>query len=147
MKQIYKLPIYVGIILKDNNHVLLVQRHNTDWMPQYWNFPEGLLEESETLIAAAQREIYKEVGVIVEKDHLILTQVLHVHANAFNTQNIMGVYFMATAWKDNPINKEPHRHAAVSWFDIQKLPTNITEQALLALESVLQGKKYNEHGW
>ena len=44
MKNIFKLPAYVGIILKNNNQILLVQRHNTDWASGYWNFPGGLLE-------------------------------------------------------------------------------------------------------
>ena len=31
MKQMYKLPAYVGIILQKDNQVLLVKRTNTDW--------------------------------------------------------------------------------------------------------------------
>lgn len=52
----FKLPAYVGIILKKDDQVLLVKRANTDWASGYWNFPGGLLEESETLINAAISE-------------------------------------------------------------------------------------------
>ena len=39
-------PAYVGIILKKDNQVLMVKRHNTDWAQGFWNFPGGLLEVS-----------------------------------------------------------------------------------------------------
>ena len=62
MTKKYTLPAYVGIILKNDNQILLVQRHNTYWMSGYWNFPGGLLEDKETLIQAAAREIYEEIN-------------------------------------------------------------------------------------
>ena len=76
MKNIFKLPVYVGIILKDHNDILLVQRHNTDWMSGHWNFPGGLLEENETLTTAAARETLEEVGVVVDpSDYIRMTNV------------------------------------------------------------------------
>lgn len=147
MKNILKLPTYVGIILKDENDILLVQRHNTDWMSGHWNFPGGLLEENETLVAAAARETLEEVGVVVNPSDFTLAQVLHVRANEKNTQDILGIYFMAEVWQGTPTNKEPHRHNAVAWFAMDDLPAHITEHALLAIESIKTGKKYSEHGW
>src|SRR5437660_248731 len=110
MKTILTLPAYVGIILKDNDKILLVQRHNTDWMSGYWNFPGGLLEENETLAAAAAREIYEEVDITVNPTDFTLTHVLHVRANAKNTKDILGFYFMTETWQGTPINKEPDKH-------------------------------------
>jgi 8-oxo-dGTP diphosphatase len=147
MKNIFKLPAYVGIILKDNNNLLLVQRHNTDWASGCWNFPGGLLEENETLTTAAARETAEEVGVTVKPSDFTLAHVLHVHAHNTNTQDILGFYFMAQSWKDTPVNNEPHRHSAIGWFDINDLPSNITEHALLAIQSIKTGKKYSENGW
>jgi len=147
MKNILKLSTYVGIILKKNNQILLVQRHNTDWMSGYWNFPGGLLEENETLTAAAAREAYEEIGVTIDPFSFTLAHVLHVHANAKNTQDIIGIYFITQLWKGTPYNKEPHRHSNAQWFDINTLPEHITEHALLALQSITVDKKYSEHGW
>lgn len=147
MKNIYKLPAYVGIILKKENHILLVQRHNTDWACGHWNFPGGLLEENETLTAAAARETLEEVGVVVNPSDFSLVQVLHVHANNKNTQDIIGIYFMTEIWQGTPTNKEPHRHSNVAWFNLGTLPQDITEHALLAIESIKTNKKYSENGW
>jgi 8-oxo-dGTP diphosphatase len=147
MKIIFKLPTYVGIILKDNDKILLVQRHNTNWMSGYWNFPGGLLEENETLTTAAARETFEEVDVIVDPSDFVLAQVLHVRANDKNTQDILGLYFIAQSWKGMPINKEPHRHSDAQWFAINELPQHITEHALLAIDSIKTGRKYSENGW
>jgi ADP-ribose pyrophosphatase YjhB (NUDIX family) len=147
MKNIYKLPAYVGIVLKKENQILLVQRHNTDWACGYWNFPGGLLEENETLTAAAAREALEEVGVVVNPSDFSLVQVLHVRANDKNTQDIIGIYFMTTTWQGTPTNKEPHRHSNVAWFDSNALLQDITEHALLAIESTKTNKKYSENGW
>ena len=92
MKTILTLPAYVGIILKKENQIFLVQRHNTDWASGSWNFPGGLLEENETLTAAAAREAHEEIDVIVKPTDFNLAHVLHVHANEKNTQDIIGFY-------------------------------------------------------
>ena len=147
MKNIFKLPAYVGIILKQDNKIFLVQRHNTDWAAEYWNFPGGLLEENETLTKAAAREAHEEVDVVVHPTDFTLAHVLHVHANEKNTQDIIGFYFMTEKWQGMPINKEPHRHRDAQWFDINNLPQNITEHALLAIDSIKTNKKYSENGW
>ena len=147
MKNIFKLPAYVGIILKQDNKVFLVQRHNTDWASGSWNFPGGLLEKNETLATAAARETSEEVGVIVKPTDFELAHVLHVRANDKNTQDIIGFYFITNIWQGTPINKEPHRHRDAQWFDINNLPQNITEHALLAIDSIKTDKKYSENGW
>ena len=147
MKNIYKLPAYVGIILKKENHILLVQRHNTEWASGYWNFPGGLLEENETLTTAAARETLEEVGVTVDPSDFVFSHILHVRASNKNTQDIIGFYFIAEEWNGAIENKEPHRHSDVAWFDLNSLPADITEHALLAIESIKTQKKYFENGW
>jgi mutator protein MutT len=147
MKNIFTLPAYVGIILKNKNKILLVQRNNSDWMSDYWNFPGGLLEENETLTTAAVREIYEEVNANVNQTDFTLQHVLHVHKNEKNTKDIIGFYFMAETWQGTIINKEPDKHSNVQWFDINNLPDNITEHALLAIDSIKTNKKYSENGW
>lgn len=145
MKNIYKLPAYVGIILKKDNQVLLVKRLNTDWATGQWNFPGGLLEENETLINAAAREAREEVGTIISPNDLELVHVIHVKKNEQNAKDIFGFYFMTQNWHGNPINNEPHRHSEIGWFDINQLPKNITEHARQALDGLQSGIRYSEN--
>lgn len=140
----YKLPSYVGIILKKDNKVLLVKRTNTDWASGYWNFPGGLLEEGETLINAAIREAQEEIAVIFNAKNMRLVQVLHVRKSATNTKDIFGFYFLAETWQGIPINNEPHRHSEIGWFDLNHLPDAITEHARLAIDGIKNNRIYSE---
>ena len=141
----HKLPAYVGIILKKDNQVLLIKRLNTDWASGQWNFPGGLLEENETLMNAAIREAQEEIGVTISPDDFELVHVLQVKANNKNTKDIFGFYFMAQSWHGTPINNEPHRHSEIGWFDMNNLPTNITEHALQALDGLKNNMRYSEN--
>ena len=141
----YKLPAYVGIILKKDNQVLLVKRTNTDWASGYWNFPGGLLEESETLAQAAAREAREEIGVILDPNNLQLVQVLHVRQSEKNTKDIFGFGFLAESWQGTPVNNEPHRHSEIAWFNVNDLPENTTEHALIAVDGIKSKRIYSEN--
>lgn len=132
----YKTPAYVGIILKKSNRVLLVKRTNTDWASGYWNFPGGLLEENETLVAAAAREALEEVGVTIDHNDLQLIHVMQARKTATHSKEILGFYFLATKWTGTAINNEPHRHSEINWVAIDNLPEQITEHALQAIDGL-----------
>lgn len=141
----YTLPAYVGIILKQDNQVLLVKRCNSDWASERWNFPGGLLEENETLLQAAVRETKEEIGVTVNPKDFSLVHVLHVHAGGTNTRTIIGFYFMATQWSGTPINNEPDKHSDIGWFDTDTLPATATQHARQALHGLLNQISYSEN--
>lgn len=75
----YTLPAYVGIILRQDNQILLVKRINTDWASERWNFPGGLLENGETLLQAAVRETKEETGVIVDPQNFTRLYVEYMY--------------------------------------------------------------------
>jgi mutator protein MutT len=145
MKNMYKLPAYVGIILKKENNVLLVKRTNTDWTSGQWNFPGGLFEENETLANAAAREAQEEVGVKIASNDLELVHVMHVQKTEQHAKEIFGFYFMTKSLHGTPINNEPHRHSEIGWFDINNLPENITSHALQALDGLKKNLRYSEN--
>jgi 8-oxo-dGTP diphosphatase len=145
MKNIFTLPAYVGIILKKDTRVLLVKRCNTDWAAECWNFPGGLLEENETLLFAAIRETEEELGIIVAARDFSLVHVLQVKKSETNTKDIIGFYFMAEKWEGVPVNNEPHKHSDIGWFEIDNLPSGVTEHAKLALHGLLNGVRYSEN--
>ena len=141
----YTLPAYVGIILKQNDQVLLVKRCNTDWASERWNFPGGLLEADETMVQAAIRETKEETGVTVDPTDFTLVHVLHVQAGGTNTRTIIGFYFMAEQWQGIPVNNEPDKHSDIGWFDIHNLPATATQHAQQALHGLLNNSTYSEN--
>lgn len=144
-RTMYTLPAYVGIILKQNNQVLLVKRANSDWASECWNFPGGLLEANETVLQAAVRETKEEIGVSIDPQDFSLVHVLHVHAGGTNTRTIIGFYFMAEKWQGTPINNEPEKHNDIGWFDLNNLPAHTTQHAGQALHGLLNCISYSEN--
>jgi len=147
MNNILHIPLYIGIILQKNNEIFLIQRANTNWMSGYWNFPGGLVEKDETIRQAACREAKEEIGVTIVPQDFTVAHVLHVHKNEINTQDIVGIYFKTHQWSGQAINAEPNKIIAADWFDLRKLPHNITEHALLAIDGLKEKNYYSEHGW
>lgn len=136
-------PAYVGIILHKNHEYFLVKRHNTDWAEGQWNFPGGLVEKGETILAAAAREAAEELNVVIKEDDLQLVHVLQVQASATNTRDIFGFYCLATRWEGTPTNNEPHRHSDARWFSVSQLPAQTTEHARQALHGLMSGFLYS----
>lgn len=132
-------PAYVGIILKKDQEYFLVKRHDTDWASGQWNFPGGLIEKGETILAAAVREAAEELNVVIQEDDLQLVHVLQVQASEINTRDIFGFYFLATRWEGTPVNHEPHRHSDAQWFSFCQLPTDTTEHARQAVYGFMYG--------
>jgi 8-oxo-dGTP diphosphatase len=140
----YTVPAYVGILLVKNNQILLVKRHNTDWAAGCWNFPGGLLEINESLVAAACRETREEVGVIVDPADFELVHVLDVKKSESNTKDILGFYFVSSKWQGQPLNNEPDRHSEIGWFGMDNLPDAITQHARHALDGFNTGLRYSQ---
>jgi len=64
-----KIPHYniaVGLILNDNNELLIALRPNESMLGGLWEFPGGKQKESESLKETTSRELKEELGIDVE---------------------------------------------------------------------------------
>ena len=74
----YKLPVFVAVIVQQEDQILLLKRQNTGWMDGSWGVPGGSLDPNETIAEAAARETYEEVGILINPEDLELVHVMHV---------------------------------------------------------------------
>ncbi|RJT21356.1 dihydroneopterin triphosphate diphosphatase [Buttiauxella izardii] len=67
----FKRPVSVLVVIfaKDTGRVLMLQRRDD---PEFWQSVTGSIEEGETALFAAQREVKEEVDIDVESEHLTL---------------------------------------------------------------------------
>lgn len=137
-----KLPIaVVAVIIKDNK-VLLLRRKNTEWMNWYWWVPWGRLNKWESMINWIIRELEEEVWIIVLKNDIIFTSIVH-------HKDIRGerIYFIAEIrnyiWKAK--NNEIEKSSGINWFEIENLPENITPQVKIALDVIKNKINYSEY--
>lgn len=57
--------VVIGVILDDQQAVLLAKRPDHKPFPGLWEFPGGKIEANETAVDALKRELHEELGIIV----------------------------------------------------------------------------------
>lgn len=60
-----RLRVAVGVI-EHRDRVLVAQRRPGQHLAGYWEFPGGKIEPGETLAGALQRELYEELGLVLD---------------------------------------------------------------------------------
>lgn len=65
-----KEKIYVGVVVKVNDEVLLCKRSVKGSLPGMWSVPAGSVEKGETTKEAAVREFHEETDIIISSDDL-----------------------------------------------------------------------------
>jgi len=58
--------VVAGLIIGDDQRILITQRRADQALPLHWEFPGGKVEPGEAPVAALARELREELGVTVE---------------------------------------------------------------------------------
>lgn len=133
------------VILRDGDKVLLSQRGGSYGYGR-WHAPSGKLDAGEPLTVGAARELWEETGVEVRPEHLRLVHVVH-HQQAPGSERI-GLFFLATTWRGEPVNREPEKCLDLRWWSVHELPDDIIEYPAAGLLGYLAGGgTLTEHGW
>jgi 8-oxo-dGTP diphosphatase len=61
-----QLHVAVGVVFNNKREILITQRAQHKHEGGLWEFPGGKLEKNETALVALKRELYEEVGIIVQ---------------------------------------------------------------------------------
>jgi 8-oxo-dGTP diphosphatase len=131
-------------LVVDDGRVLLARRAHAPWAGQ-WAGPGGFVEAGEHPIAAAEREVFEEVGLQVEVTAYLGTWVEHyADAPAPDDEIINVAYYLARLEGPGDITVDPAEVAEVGWFSFDKLPVGgppgTFESVIAAARAVLAGK-------
>ena len=123
-----------GVITRNNGMEVLLLLRKKSPEKNCWTIPGGSVEIGETLSSAISREAYEELGVKVDvvrllrvTDHIVVEEGVHWVSPAFELHITEG----------EPNNIEVDSHEKIQWFDIKKLPENITITTKKAIESLV----------
>jgi len=108
------INIVVAIIYNDDHDsVLLSKRRPGSNQAGLWELPGGKVNDGESDLSALKREIEEEVGLQIERAHVIM-QVIHEYAG--NTVKLQA--WVVSRWTGSPVGREAQ---AVEWIPLNNV--------------------------
>jgi 8-oxo-dGTP pyrophosphatase MutT (NUDIX family)/2'-5' RNA ligase len=107
--------------------------------PGAWDAIGGKPDEGETLLEALSREAREEAGI----EPLDLTAL-----GCFHDGERADAYYLATAWKGEPVNQEPSEHSELDWVPLHQAgrrPLTPTTRAAVARLAALLTSGHRLH--
>ena len=138
----HKLPIFSLVILRKNDHVLLLKRApNAAFAPNEYCMVGGAVEHLETFRQAIVREAKEEVGITINPENL---NFVHIFYKQTDGVELVVCAFECHIWEGEPTNIEPHKHTELLWADENTLPDNMLSAHRSALEYIKKNIHYSE---
>lgn len=104
----------------------------------------GHVDANESMKHAMCREAYEELGIKIKEEDLEFVCMIHKNSNGHIYYN---GYFKANNWIGNPVINEPDKNEELKWFNINKLPSNVVDDRVIAIQNYKSNIKYDEYGW
>ena len=108
------IKVVTGGILEKDGKFLLVQE-NQNICKGKWNVPAGGLDENESLMEGAKREIYEETGCKVE-----ITGILEIINEILEGVNVVCFFFDTKIISEN-IKADGEEISNVKWFTYEEI--------------------------
>jgi ADP-ribose pyrophosphatase YjhB (NUDIX family) len=131
------------LLLFREGHVLLLKRQNTGYEDGNYSVIAGHIEEGERASGGMIREAREEAGLEIARKDLRLCHIVHRKS----AEERVSFFFTVERWAGEPSNREPDKCSDLSWFKLSSLPGNMVPYVRQAIENVLCGEVYSEHGW
>jgi ADP-ribose pyrophosphatase YjhB (NUDIX family) len=138
----------VYLILLRNNKILMSRRFNTGFQDGNYSFPAGHLDSvDEPCKQAIAREAKEEINVEIDLEDLELVHVSHRMQIEPTNERRINLFFMARKWRGEPKIMEPDKCDDLSWFDIDKIPSNTIPYIRQVVNCIRNKTSYSEYGW
>lgn len=131
------------LILRRQDHVLLLLRANTGYCDGCYGLVSGHVEDGESATDAVIREAFEEAGILLSASDLKVIHVLHRQSDRFNVD----IFFECRSWQGTISNQEPQKCAGLEFHPLSNLPSNTVDYVVVVLQAVEKGISYSEQGW
>lgn len=126
----------VGVVLNDNNEILLQQRSDT----RTWGLPGGAIDPGEDPAETVVREVYEEAGIHVVPERILSVlsgdDYLHTYPDG-NQVAIMSITFQCR-WVSGTPKVNDNESLAVKFFPIDALPEAMIPRHRFRIETALK---------
>ena len=134
------------LVLMKDNKVLLLQRQNTGYNDGKYSVIAGHVEKGETFTDTIIREAKEEAGITLHRDKIKVAHVQHRKSDSDASERVH-TYFISTEWEGEIENTEPDKCSDLSWFNLNKLPSDTIECVECAIRNIQKNIFYSEFGW
>lgn len=114
-----------AVLIFDRSDHLLLQLHQDN---QQWGLIGGSMEIGESLLETAKREAYEETGLVIDRldwfDLFSGQEFIYKLPHGDVVVNVIAVYI--TRWFQGEPKIDPEEAIAISFFELDKLPQNIS---------------------
>lgn len=125
----------VYTLINDEPHYLLIENYDGDW-----GFPKGHLEENETPLKAAEREIQEEVCLEVKIDDSFLRTLEYVLPDGSNKI----VYYYLAAYENQTVKKQESEVKDTKLLPYAEALTALTYENMKAILKEAHKRIYHE---
>jgi len=133
-RQWVKLVVYV--LLERDGKILLGKRKNI-FGEGYYSMPAGHIEQGETVLECAKRELLEETGIGTSEFEFKCAILLKPYKiNGVKADPYVAFCAMAKNWKGEPKNMEPEKNEGWEWHPLDKLPEPLFPPIKMLIECV-----------
>lgn len=104
----------------------------------------GCMEDGETVKQAAVREIKEEVNLEVKEEDLQIISVFHRITPAPDNWQSIEFVMVTDKFKGNGELMENDVCGDLKWFELNKLPANISKYAKRAIDNYINNEQFSE---
>lgn len=142
------IPAAYLILIKDNK-ILMWRRVNSGYEDGKYSLVAGHLDGNESFTAAIIRETKEEINIKLKVKDLKTVHIMNRFAPQKNVElrERVDIFFIAKKWHGKIKNMEPRKCDDLSWFSLDKLPSNTIPYIKYALNCIKNNIFYSEHGF
>lgn len=135
----YRTILTARLMLEYRDHLLFLAQTKTNGGG--YTLPGGKIDGVEFAKDALVREVFEEVGVVVERKSLQLTHVTHR-----KLKSVIEIIFLFKAmdWSGEMAVKEPEKFREAIWLPADEAPERLTAVLKYTMDRIAKGKFYSE---
>ncbi|HEX5498069.1 MAG TPA: NUDIX domain-containing protein [Thermomicrobiales bacterium] len=143
MQKRFMFASAVHLFLFNDEKVLLSRRFNTGYEDGRYSVIAGHLDGDEEVKTAAIREAAEEAGIDIAPADLSVVGVMHRKSDDERVE----FFLVAKRWRGEIANMEPNKCDDLSWYALDRLPTNMVPYVRRALDNYRDGTWFDSVGW
>ncbi len=122
----------VSVIALEGEHIFLVKQFRTAIEKEIFEIPAGLVEENETILEAAHRELQEEIGY----DAKVMEQLTSFYPSPGFTNEITHIFLAKDLFKSK-LPEDEDEQLQVYPFPISKLEDFIKEEKIIDAKTLI----------